>query len=62
MVHILSADREPRTGGESGAMYQALYRKWRPRAFEDVVGQEHITGTLRRQVQQGRLRDRKSVV
>ena len=55
MVHILSADREPRTGGESGAMYQALYRKWRPRAFEDVVGQEHITGTLRRQVQQGRL-------
>ena len=55
MVHILSADRELRTGGESGAMYQALYRKWRPRAFEDVVGQEHITGTLRRQVQQGRL-------
>ncbi|MDE7260765.1 MAG: DNA polymerase III subunit gamma/tau, partial [Oscillospiraceae bacterium] len=36
-------------------MYQALYRKWRPKAFEDVVGQTHITGTLRRQVAQGRL-------
>ena len=36
-------------------MYQALYRKWRPKAFADVVGQEHITETLRRQVEQGRL-------
>jgi len=36
-------------------MYQALYRKWRPRAFADVVGQAHITETLRRQVAQGRL-------
>lgn len=36
-------------------MYQALYRKWRPRAFADVVGQEHITETLRRQVAQERL-------
>ena len=24
-------------------MYQALYRKWRPKTFADVVGQEHIT-------------------
>ena len=36
-------------------MYQALYRKWRPRTFDDVVGQEHITDTLRRQVDTGRL-------
>ena len=36
-------------------MYQALYRKWRPRTFEDVVGQAHITDTLRRQVAGGRL-------
>ena len=31
-------------------MYQALYRKWRPKVFSEVVGQEHITDTLRRQV------------
>ncbi len=36
-------------------MYQALYRKWRPKTFEDVVGQEHITETLKRQVADGRL-------
>ena len=36
-------------------MYQALYRKWRPRSFDDVVGQGHITETLKRQVQGGRL-------
>ena len=36
-------------------MYQALYRKWRPRSFDDVVGQKHITETLKRQVQAGRL-------
>ncbi len=36
-------------------MYQALYRKWRPRTFQEVVGQNHITDTLRRQVAQDRL-------
>ena len=36
-------------------MYQALYRKWRPKTFEDVVGQAHITDTLKRQVAEGRL-------
>ena len=36
-------------------MYQALYRKWRPRTFDQVVGQAHITDTLRRQVAAGRL-------
>ena len=36
-------------------MYQALYRKWRPRTFDDVVGQSHITETLKRQVASGRL-------
>ena len=36
-------------------MYQALYRKYRPRTFDDVVGQNHITDTLKRQVETGRL-------
>ena len=36
-------------------MYRALYRKWRPRTFDDVVGQAHITDTLKRQVEAGRL-------
>lgn len=36
-------------------MYQALYRKWRPRTFDDVVGQSHITDTLKRQVSGDRL-------
>jgi len=36
-------------------MYQALYRKWRPRTFDDVVGQSHITDTLKRQVEGNRL-------
>ena len=36
-------------------MYQALYRKWRPKSFADVIGQTHITETLRRQVAEGRL-------
>jgi DNA polymerase-3 subunit gamma/tau len=36
-------------------MYQALYRKWRPRRFDDVAGQEHITETLKRQVISGKL-------
>lgn len=36
-------------------MYQALYRKWRPQTFDEVVGQEHITETLKNQVKSGHL-------
>ena len=36
-------------------LYQALYRKWRPQIFDDVVGQSHITQTLKKQVQTNRL-------
>ena len=36
-------------------MYQALYRKWRPKTFDGVVGQKHITETLKNQIITGRL-------
>ncbi len=34
-------------------MYQALYRKYRPRFFRDVAGQEHITSVLAKEVAEG---------
>ncbi len=36
-------------------MYLALYRKWRPQVFEDVISQPHITTTLKNQVLHGRV-------
>ena len=36
-------------------MYQALYRKYRPQTFDDLVGQMAVTQTLKTQVQSGRL-------
>ena len=36
-------------------MSQALYRKWRPQTFDQVVGQEHITRTLRNAIAAGRI-------
>ena len=35
--------------------YTALYREWRPRTFYDVVGQEHITKTLKNQILNNRI-------
>ncbi len=35
--------------------YQALYRKYRPQLFEGVLGQEHVTTTLKNQVASGRV-------
>lgn len=34
-------------------MYLALYRKYRPRTFDDVISQEHITTTLKNQLKNG---------
>ena len=36
-------------------MYQALYRKYRPRTFSDVCGQDHITSVLKTELQRGRV-------
>lgn len=35
-------------------MYRALYRKWRPTTFDDVVGQDHITSILKYQCKEGK--------
>ena len=36
-------------------MYRALYRKWRPQTFEDVVGQQAIVTALKNQIETGRI-------
>lgn len=36
-------------------MYQALYRKWRPTVFDDVVGEEHVTSILKSEVENGKI-------
>ncbi len=40
---------------QSNQPYQVTARKWRPSDFTSVVGQEHITQTLRNAIRQGRL-------
>ena len=35
--------------------YQALYRKYRPQRFDQVVGQEHVTRTLLKEIAEGRV-------
>lgn len=35
--------------------YQALYRKYRPQTFDEVIGQAHVTTTLAREVAEGRV-------
>lgn len=34
-------------------MHQALYRKWRPKTFDEVCGQEHITSILKQEAMEG---------
>ena len=35
--------------------YQVLYRKYRPRSFDDVYGQDHVTTTLRNELRMNRV-------
>ena len=35
--------------------YEVLARKWRPKGFDDVVGQEHVTRTLKNAIETGRV-------
>lgn len=36
-------------------MYRVLYRKWRPTTFSDVIGQPHVTSTLKNEIRSGRI-------
>lgn len=36
-------------------MYQVLYRKYRPKVFEDVYGQDHVTSTLLNEIKENRI-------
>jgi DNA polymerase-3 subunit gamma/tau len=40
---------------EGRRMHQALYRKYRPKTFDDVVGQQHITTILKNEIATGRI-------
>ena len=36
-------------------MYLALYRKWRPKNFDDVISQSQITATLKKEIDTGHI-------
>ena len=50
MFEDLSAPAQPSTTEP----HRALYLRWRPKRFEDVVGQQHVTQTLRNAVRLSR--------
>jgi DNA polymerase-3 subunit gamma/tau len=35
--------------------YEVIARKWRPQSFDDVIGQHHITDTLKNEIRHGRI-------
>jgi len=36
-------------------VYQALYRKWRPKTFDEMIGQDSISSLLKRQAAEGKV-------
>ncbi len=40
---------------ESASAAQVFYRKWRPASFSELVGQDHVSNTLRQSLKQGRV-------
>jgi DNA polymerase-3 subunit gamma/tau len=50
-----AVERNTQNAPRQTHMYQALYRKYRPQSFEDIVGQGHVTSTLAREVSEGRV-------
>src|SRR5262245_55438402 len=46
--------RNPERSEGSNLSYQVLARKYRPQRFSEVIGQEHVTHTLKNAIEQGR--------
>ena len=40
---------------ETASAAQVFYRKWRPASFSELVGQDHVSSTLRQSLRQGRV-------
>src|SRR5205823_1576667 len=53
--HMFDNQVNPRTAQAIAQPHRVLYLRWRPRRFEDVVGQDHVTRTLRNAVKLDRL-------
>ena len=52
---VLFATLQTEQKGGCFPLYRALYRKWRPRRFADVVGQQPIVTALQNQIAAGRI-------
>src|SRR3989304_6283296 len=51
-----AAARPAATGGDAGPMaYEALARKWRPKTFDEIVGQGHVTRALANAISSGKI-------
>jgi DNA polymerase-3 subunit gamma/tau len=58
LYNVAAGSRQPhlRLGLTSEAFFvSSLYRKWRSRSFDDLLGQDHVVRTLRNAVQSGRV-------
>ena len=55
LIGVSGESVSPGRYGEGDLEYQALYRKYRPQTFDDVIGQGHVTTTLAREVSEGKV-------
>lgn len=52
---VASQPDDSSVAGDAAGRYQALYRRFRPQQFSDVLGQEHITRALKGAVRDGKV-------
>jgi len=51
----IETQRRDRTAAENFMSYQVIARKWRPQTFADLVGQQHVTDTLKNAIENDRV-------